>query len=55
MTTARNKSIVRAFVEAVNKQDWKHFDKLDATDFVRHSSTFGRSRRDQLRKYLAGD
>ena len=58
MTTDHNKTVVRAFVEAVNRQDWRRFDELLAPDFVRHSSTFGQPQirsRDQLREFLAGE
>jgi steroid delta-isomerase-like uncharacterized protein len=53
-----NKTLVRAFVEAVNQQNWQGFDELVAADFVRYSSTFGQSQirgRDQLREYLIGE
>src|SRR5215472_15039943 len=56
MTTAHNKAIVQALVEAINRQDWPRFAELVAPNFVRHSSTFGQSQirtRDQLRDYLA--
>jgi steroid delta-isomerase-like uncharacterized protein len=55
MTTEANKILVREFVDAVNQQDWQHFDELVAPDFNRHSSTFGQSRvrsRESLRAYL---
>jgi steroid delta-isomerase-like uncharacterized protein len=58
MTIERNKSIVRAFVEAVNQQNWKRFDELVAPDFIRHSSTFGQSlisSREKLRNYLVAE
>ena len=58
MTTEHNKSVVRAFVEAVNQQDWQRFDELLAPDFARHSSTFGQPQirsRDQLRDFLASE
>ena len=58
MTTEDNKALVRAFIQAVNQQDWRRLDELVAPDFVRHSSTFGQSQirsRDQLRDYLAGE
>jgi steroid delta-isomerase-like uncharacterized protein len=58
MDAEHNKAVVRAFVEAVNRQDWRRFDELVAPDFVRHSTTFGQSQirtRNQLREYLAGE
>jgi steroid delta-isomerase-like uncharacterized protein len=58
MTTEQNKVVVRAFVEAINRQDWRRFDELVAPDFVRHSSTFGQppiSSREQLREFLRGE
>jgi steroid delta-isomerase-like uncharacterized protein len=58
MSTDDNKAVVRAFVEAVNQQDWRRFDELVAPDFVRHSSTFGLaqvSSRAQLRDYLMAE
>jgi steroid delta-isomerase-like uncharacterized protein len=58
MTIEHNKSLVTAFVEAVNEQDWHRLDELLAPDFVRHSSTFGQPQirsRDQLREFLAGE
>ena len=58
MSTERNKILVRAFVEAINQQDWRRFDELVAPDFVRHSSTFGQSlirTREQLRAYLVSE
>jgi steroid delta-isomerase-like uncharacterized protein len=58
MTTEQNKTLIRQFVDAVNRQDWQQFDQLVAPEFVRHSSTFGQSgvrTRDQLRDYLAAE
>ena len=58
MSTNRNKELVRAFVEAINRQDWQRFDELVAPDFIRHSSTYGQTQirtRDQLRDYLANE
>jgi steroid delta-isomerase-like uncharacterized protein len=58
MTSEENKAVVQAFIDAINKQDWRRFDELVAPDFVRHSSTFGQSQvrtRDQLRAYLADE
>lgn len=36
-----NKSLIRAFVEAVNAQDWDRVLKLLASDFRRHSTAAG--------------
>ncbi|HZO85010.1 MAG TPA: ester cyclase [Verrucomicrobiae bacterium] len=58
MITTENKALVTSFIEAINRQDWPRFDELVASDFVRHSSTFGQSQirtRDQLRDYLAAE
>ena len=58
MTSEDNKSVVREFVEAVNRQDWRRLEELLAPDFVRHSSTFGQPQirnREQLRDFLAGE
>ena len=35
------KSIIQAFVEAVNNQDWQAVETLVAADFVRHSIAAG--------------
>ena len=56
--TEQNEAVIEAFVEAVNRQDWRRFDELVAPDFVRHSSTFRQPQihsRDQLREYLADE
>lgn len=37
----RNKSLVRAFVEAINAQDWQRVLGLLASDFKRHSTAAG--------------
>ena len=37
----RNKSLVRAFVEAINAQDWQRVLGLIASDFQRHSTAAG--------------
>ncbi len=54
----RNKAVVRAFVEAINAQDWGRFEELVAPGFVRHSHSAGpqavRSR-DDLVRYLRGE
>ena len=58
MNIEHNKAVVRAFVEAVNRQNWQRLDELLAPDFVRHSSTFGQPQirsREQLRDFLAGE
>jgi len=56
VTIEDNKAVVRAFVQAVNQQDWQRIDELVAPDFVRHSSASSqpqiRNRR-QLRDFLA--
>ena len=53
-----NKAVVRAFVEAINAQDWDRLDALVAPDFVRHSHAGGspgvRSR-DDLKRFLRGE
>lgn len=36
-TTETNKCVVRAFVDAVNEQDWQKLDLLVSPHFVRHS------------------
>ena len=58
MTIEQNKTVVRAFVEAVNQRDWRRLEDLLAPDFARHSSTFGQPQirsRQQLRDFLAGE
>jgi len=58
VTTEANKQVVREFVDAINRQDWHRFEELVASDFVRHSNTYGQPpirSRDQLRKFLAGE
>jgi len=42
VTTEANKQVVREFVDAINRQDWRRFDELVAPDFIRHSSTYRR-------------
>lgn len=37
----RNKSLVRAFVDAINSQDWQRVLGLLASDFKRHSTAAG--------------
>jgi steroid delta-isomerase-like uncharacterized protein len=39
--SAANKALVRAFVEAVNAQDWPRVIDLLAPDFTRHSAAAG--------------
>ena len=54
--TEQNKAVVRAFVEAINRQDWRRVDELVAPDFARHSSAFGQPpirNRNELRDFLA--
>ena len=41
--SAANKAVVRAFVEAVNAQDWPRVIDLLAPDFTRHSAAAGES------------
>ena len=58
MTTRDNKTVVRAFVEAVNQRDWRRFDELLAPDVARHSSASGQPpirSRDALREFLAAE
>jgi len=55
MTSEHSKSVVKAFVEAVNRHDWQRLDELVTWDFVRHSNTFGQRQirsRDDLREFL---
>jgi len=57
MNAEHNKAVVRAFVEAVNKKDWRRLDELVASDFARHSNSAQpqiRSRK-QLREFLTGE
>ena len=37
----RNKSLVRALVDAINAQDWQRLLGLLASDFKRHSTAAG--------------
>jgi steroid delta-isomerase-like uncharacterized protein len=58
VTREQNKAVVRAFVDAINQQDWARLDELLAPDFVRHSGPFGQPQirsREQLRDFLAGE
>ena len=54
----RNKAVVRAFVAAVNAQDWSRVAELVAPDFARHSHAGGspgvHSRAD-LHRFLRGE
>ncbi|MEX0958391.1 MAG: ester cyclase [Burkholderiales bacterium] len=51
--TNRNKTIVSAFVEAINNRDWDALDALVAEDFVRHSASAPPVRnRDELKQFL---
>lgn len=53
--STRNKEILRAFVDALNAQDWVRLDEIVAPGFVRHSAAAGepgvRSRED-LKAYI---
>ena len=54
----RNKAVVRAFVEAINAQDWDRLDALVAPDFVRHSYAGGSPgvcSRDDLKRFLVDE
>ena len=56
--TDANKRVVREFVDAINRRDWRRLEELVAPDFVRHSGTYGQSgirSRDQLREFLAAE
>lgn len=51
----RHKAVVRAFVAAVNAQDWNRLDQLVAPGFVRHSHAAGPPpvhSRDELKAFL---
>lgn len=54
----RNKAVVRAFVAAINAQDWSRLAELVAPNFIRHSHAGGspgvRSR-DDLVRFLQGE
>src|SRR5262249_5243809 len=53
-----NKGVVRAFVAAINAQDWGRLDELVAPDFVRHSHAAGPQQvrsRDDLVTFLRGE
>jgi len=54
----RNKAVVRAFVEAVNRKDWEHVAKLLAPDFTRHSYAAGSPQvcsRDELLNFFRAE
>lgn len=56
--TEQNKTLLRAFVEAVNAQAWERLDTLVAPDFIRHSSAAGSQAvrsRDDLKAFLQGE
>ena len=56
VTAARNKEIVRAFIEASNRKDWRRLEELLAPEFTRHSSTSGQPpirNRDEWRAFVA--
>jgi len=58
MNSEHNKSVVRAFIEAVNEQDWPRLDELLTPDFARYSSASGQPKirsRGQLRDFLVGE
>ena len=51
----RNKAVVRAFVAAINAQDWRRLDELVSDDVVRHSQTADQPlvrTRDELKAFL---
>lgn len=51
-----NKAVIRAFTEAINRQDWDALDGLVAADFIRHSSAApGVRSRDDLKHYLRSE
>lgn len=55
MDVERNKTIVRAFVEAINRRDWERIDQLVSADFTRHSDAAGEPEirsRDELKSFL---
>lgn len=49
-----HKALIRAFVDAINAQNWDRLDELVAPDFVRHSYAAGAEihGRDQLKAFL---
>ncbi len=54
----RNKAVVRAFVDAVNAQDWGRVAELVAPEFTRHSYAGGApgiKSRDDLLRFLRGE
>ena len=49
----RNKSLVRAFVDAINAQDWQRVFGLLASDFKRHSAAGGEQTVNSARELVA--
>jgi steroid delta-isomerase-like uncharacterized protein len=55
MSLEQNKAVVRAFVAAINAQDWKHLDDFVAEEVIRHSGTAGQlvvPNREELKAFL---
>ena len=55
MQAETNKALVRAFVAAINAQNWERLRELVAPDFVRHSDAAGSPgihSRDELEAFL---
>ena len=51
----RNKTVVRAFIEAINAKDWSKLDEFVAAGVVRHSQPSGQPQvrcRDDLKEFL---
>lgn len=49
----RNKSLIQAFADAINRRDWHRLDDLVAIDFIRHSyAAPGVRSRQDLKRYL---
>lgn len=54
----RNTAMVRAFVDALNRQDWEALDRLVAPEFVRHSAAageLGAGSRDDLKWFIRSE
>ena len=52
----RSKSVVTAFVQAINAQDWERLEELVAPEFIRHSDAApGVRSRDDLKRYLQAE
>ena len=52
----KNQHVVRAFVDAINAQDWKALERVVAPGFVRHSyAAPGVRSRDELIQYLRSE